>query len=317
VFSGIAQRLGFHVPQPEVPADESTGRFAESQWVVDFHTRLLKRARVQPADARPTAWTQAARIGLNEDIRRELLGWLDGQFREADHIVIGDPRLSWFLSLWRRCAEEVGAAPRVVALLRHPAVIGGERRDGTRQGEISRTAGWLNQILFTERATREGPRVFVRYEDLLDDWPRTIVRVGDLLNLRVIADASWTSMVNVEQFLDPASLYADHDEVSLPPALRKQADEVWELVCLLAGQDSSDERRVTDRLDAARSAYVELYEDAEAIARSSVWAAGQARRVVSPRAPSPSIFRVVPLRLRRKVPLEFRKAVARKLRGGA
>ena len=45
LFSGILQRLGYHVPQPEVPADATNPRgFAESQWVVDFHTRLLASA---------------------------------------------------------------------------------------------------------------------------------------------------------------------------------------------------------------------------------------------------------------------------------
>ena len=54
LFTGILQRLGFLVPQPEVPADETNPRgFAESQWVVDFHTKLLREARVQVADARP------------------------------------------------------------------------------------------------------------------------------------------------------------------------------------------------------------------------------------------------------------------------
>ena len=54
LFSGVLQRLGYHVPQPEVPADPTNPRgFAESQWVVDFHTRLLRAAGVQVSDARP------------------------------------------------------------------------------------------------------------------------------------------------------------------------------------------------------------------------------------------------------------------------
>ena len=62
LFSGILQRLGCHVPQPEVPADATNPRgFAESQWVVDFHTRLLRAARVQVSDARPAAWALTAR----------------------------------------------------------------------------------------------------------------------------------------------------------------------------------------------------------------------------------------------------------------
>ena len=66
LFTGILQRLGCHVPQPEVPADATNPRgFAESQWVVDFHTRLLRAPRVQMSDARPAAWALTAQVGLD------------------------------------------------------------------------------------------------------------------------------------------------------------------------------------------------------------------------------------------------------------
>ena len=46
LFTGIMQRLGFHVPQPEVTADSTNPRgFAEPKWVVDFHTALLGAGR--------------------------------------------------------------------------------------------------------------------------------------------------------------------------------------------------------------------------------------------------------------------------------
>src|SRR5215211_2144582 len=124
LFSGILQRLGYHVPQPEVPADSTNPRgFAESQWVVDFHARLLRRARVQTADARPSAWALTAEVALDGGVQRELRSWLRKQFRKSDAVVIKDPRLSWFLPLWRRCAEDLETTPRFVTVLRHPAAV--------------------------------------------------------------------------------------------------------------------------------------------------------------------------------------------------
>ena len=53
----ILGQLGFHVPQPEVTADDTNPRgFGEPRWVVDFHTRLLRARDVTVNDARPTAW---------------------------------------------------------------------------------------------------------------------------------------------------------------------------------------------------------------------------------------------------------------------
>ena len=80
------------------------------------------------------------------------------QFRASDHVLIKDPRLSWFLPLWKRCAEDAGVTPCFATVLRHPAAVveSKQRSYGGWQGDVNRTAGWLNLTLFTERATREG-----------------------------------------------------------------------------------------------------------------------------------------------------------------
>ena len=205
LFSGILQRLGCHVPQPEVPADATNPRgFAESQWVVDFHTRQLRAARVQVSDARPAAWALTAQAGLDDAVRAELRAWLAGQFGAAPALIVKDPRLSWFLPLWRSCAEELGVAPRFVTMLRHPAAVidSKQRWYGGWQGDVGRTAGWIHQTLFTERATRGAPRAFVRYEDLLEDWTRIVADVGDRLDLDVVRDAPAAAMRDVHGFVD-------------------------------------------------------------------------------------------------------------------
>ena len=321
LFAGILQRFGFYVPQPEVPADDTNPRgFAESKWVVEFHARLLKRARVQVSDARPAAWARTADVCLDDAVARQLRTWLADQFRESDHVVIKDPRLSWFLPLWRRCAEDIDASPRFVTMLRHPAaVIESKRRwYGTWQGDVGRTAGWINQTLFTERATREAPRTFVRYDDLLDDWTRAVGRVGDVLDLAIIRDAPASSMRQIHQFVDRtlSRSQSSWDDSGMPPALRERADEVWALMSRLA-EDAADPESLVDELEAARAGYVGFYEEAEAIAQSSIQASshrrGDARHGHGQAGGFQRVARVVPKRFRRKVPLRWRTTVVRAL----
>src|SRR5687768_17883870 len=100
LFSGILQRLGYHVPQPEVPPDATNPRgFAESQWVVDFHSKLLRAAGVQVSDARPKAWGLTAQAALDVELRRELRMWLEEGFERSENVIVKDPRLAWFLPL--------------------------------------------------------------------------------------------------------------------------------------------------------------------------------------------------------------------------
>lgn len=319
LFTGILQRLGFLVPQPEVPADATNPRgFAESQWVVDFHTRLLRTAGVQVSDARPGAWAQTAGATLDPDVRGELRRWLEEAFAGADDVIVKDPRLSWFLPLWQRCAEDVGAPPRFVTMLRHPAsVIDSKQRwYGGWQGEVARAAGWMNQTLFTERATRGAPRVFVQYQDLLTDWTQAVARVGEALDLSVVRTAQPPAMREVHAFVD-SSLRRSRSEwgdAPVPPSLRAQADHVWELISLLASDPHPDAGSVA-ALDAARADYIALYADAEAITRSSVAAAESAARVPARRLPPSArwVRRRIPARLRGKVPPQVRASVVRGL----
>lgn len=330
LFSGILQRLGYTVAEPEVPADATNPRgFAESQWVVDLHSRLLARAHVQTADARPEAWAEMARVGLDEGTRRQLREWLAQQFAGCDDLIVKDPRLSWFLPLWRSCAHDVGARPVFVTMLRHPAAVidSKTRWYGGAQGEAGRAAGWVNQTLFTERATRESPRVFVRYDDLLDDWTRAVARAGRILDLALVRDAPAAAIRDVHSFVDRSlsRSRAEWTDQRLPGPLRAQADEIWALVSQLADDAAtpSASDATGERLDAVRAAYIGFYAEAEAVAQSSIAAAGRsaaraatARAAASSRLPRPALWliRRVPVRWRRRVPTRVRHGLVRVLR---
>ena len=318
LFSGILQRLGYAVAQPEVPADETNPRgFAETQWVVDFHTRLLRDIRVQVADARPGAWALAAEVGMRPEVRRELLEWLAARMGETDSLIVKDPRLSWFLPLWRSCALDVGAEPAFVTMLRHPAAVIGSKQRWYRgwQGDVGRLAGWINQTVYVERATRGSKRVFVRYEDLLEDWTRATGHVGERLGLAVVRDATPAAMRRAHEFVDAglSRSPASWQGFTIPAPLQEQADRLWELAQALAdGEDAA----VHARLDALRTAYGELYTEAEAIAQSSV-AAARAARPAAPRPKPPAAARAIVARmpdpLRRRIPVAVKVGVHRRL----
>ena len=268
LFTGIMGQLGFHVPQPEVEADSTNPRgFSEPRWVVDFHTRLLRQRRVTVNDARPAAFESTA----TADADAELKQWLDGQFAEADALVVKDPRTGWFLPLWTRVAPQC----RYVTMLRHPAEIlaSATKSYGTWQSPASRAAAWINITLETERATRDSRRAFVRYEDLLDDWAKEIERVDGLLELGIGTDLH-ERFPSVDEFVDP-TLHRNRvswDEFEMPAEVRDMAESVWLELQPLA-DPGGDTPELHAKLDEARNAYRELYTGAEQIAQSSITAA--------------------------------------------
>jgi hypothetical protein len=282
-LSGLMQLMGLHVPQPEVVADETNPKgFGEPAWVVEHHDRLLKEAGVQVSDARPEAWFETGRIATREPERIRTADWLEGHFAEGHELVVKDPRLSWFLGLWRVAAIRDGATPVFATMLRPPAEVVGSKQKyyANRLGSAHLAASWLNMLLHTERATREsvadGGRVFVRYGDLLDDWVKVVMQLGEQLQLQNVLHAKSEQIRDGHRFVDPGLRRVTQSlaDLQLPPKLHELTGQTWDELNRLAepGGDSADTHATLDQL---REAYVDLYAEAEAISRSSVVATEQ------------------------------------------
>ena len=286
-FVGIVRELGFHVPQPEVVADETNPRgFGEPRWVVDFHTRLLNQRSVTTIDSRPAAFATTADAATDDDVVAELRSWLEVQLVGTDRIVVKDPRISWFLPLWQRCATDLGADIRVVTMLRPPTEVLASAKQwyGTRQNDASRAGGWVNIMLRTELQSRGLPRAFVRYDDLLADWAEQVSRVGRLLDEPVLGELDLTRRAAVDAFVDPQlrRQVRGWDDLDVPAGLRGLVDRTWDaLVPLAADEDAGS------RLDALRAEYEQLYADSEAIAQSSARAARARRKKTEPAQAAP------------------------------
>ncbi|MFY9915298.1 MAG: hypothetical protein WAK18_11570 [Nocardioidaceae bacterium] len=276
LLAGIAAQLGLYVPQPEISTDSSNPLgFSEPAWVVEFNDRLLRRELVEVSDARPEAWFTTTRLSAQPRARLLLFEWLRLQFEQADELVIKDPRLSWFLGMWRAGVLRTGAQPSFATMLRHPTEVVSSKSQQYPgpAGNTNRTAAWINLMLFTERATRGSLRTFIEYDDLLEDWARVVRPMGDALGLRSISAAKTADLRRVEEFVRP-SLRGSHrgwDDLGVIAPVRDLAEEAWtQLRKLAKGDDDAAQAAV---LDALRRDYVRLYAEAEGIVASSIDAA--------------------------------------------
>lgn len=294
LFAGIMGQLGFRIPQPEVTADDTNPKgFGEPKWVVDFHTRIMRRKRVTVFDARPRAWELTAAASAEPEVRQELRAWLKGELDgPEDVVVVKDPRIGWFLPLWTGAAQDVGVATSFVTMLRHPAQIltSAKKSYGTWQTDASRAAAWINVMLETERATRGTRRAFIPYADLLGDWAAELRRAGTELDVAPLATLDHAQHPGVDEFVDP-SLFRNRtgwEGLEVPQRVIELAEEVWGLL-----QDADANAAA---LDACRTRYDELYGEAEAISHSSVIAV-RPRKKKAPQKP-PSLRARIARRLR-------------------
>lgn len=309
LLTGILGQLGFHIPQPEVAADDTNPRgFSEPRWVVDFHTRLLRARAVTVNDSRPAAWEQTFAAAGDPRLVQEVRAWLTEQLSVGEAVVVKDPRTVWFLPLWTRVAEGLGVEPSFVTMLRHPPEVlaSAVKSYGSWQPEASRAAAWVNVSLETERVTRDGRRAFVRYEDLLSDWRHEIERVGASLALPLITDGIAAERETaVDEFVDP-TLHrnrVDWSDLDVPAPMQEVADRAWEqLQALTRGEGD------LSALDATRQDFRRLHAEADALAHSTIAAVRRSGRKGARMTGAAPSLRV---RIARRIPKRYRRRIRR------
>lgn len=284
-LAGIASLMGMHVPQPEVEADASNPKgFSEPRWSVEQHDQWLDEVLVQVSDSRPQAWLETGRIATREPARIKVAEWLEEHLAVHPELVVKDPRLSWFLGLWRIGAMRAGATPVFATMLRPPAEVVGSKQKyyENRLGSAHLAAGWVNMLLHTERATRSGDgttggRAFVRYDDLLTDWVSSTTALAEHLDLQSVLHADSENIRAVHRFVDPSlrRVSVTLADLGLPKRLLEITQETWEQLNLLV-DPANDTPAAHAVLDELREAYTDLYEESEAIARSTAVHRGHA-----------------------------------------
>ena len=305
LLAGVLGQLGFHISQPEVVADDTNPRgFGEPRWVVDFHTRLMRKLRVIVFDARPVAFEKTAAVAQDAEAGSELRAWLSGELAQSDDVVVKDPRVGWFLGLWQRACADAGARTTQITMLRHPAEIltSARKSYGTWQSDASRAAAWLNVMLETERVTRGTARTYIRYEDLLQDWRGQIGRAGRTLDLPLLTEIPEERAAAVDGFVDP-SLHrarAGWDELEVPESVRELCERVYGLFLALAGPEVTPEYSYA-QLEQAHEQYRKLYGEAEAIAQPSATAVRPRKKQQPPPTLRVKVARRIPKPVRARL----------------
>jgi len=178
--SAITQLLslaGAELPQNVMPGDEHNAQGYFEPWrIAIFNDERLRAAgsawddifafpcpEVAQADA--GAWRQRA-TALFED-----------EFAGRRHPLMKDPRVTVLLPFWRGVFDDLGVAARCVIPVRHPLAVAGSlaRRDNFAVEKS--VLLWSAYMLAAEAYSRDLPRAFVGYDQVLSDWRGQVARI--------------------------------------------------------------------------------------------------------------------------------------------
>lgn len=100
-------------------------------------------------------------------------------------LVIKDQYITLLTEYWLQAARRAGLSPKIVIPVRHPGEVYKSYSAGT--GSALRVepihAMWLKINLLAERHSRNLPRVFVEYGNLMENWRREIGRISKRLDI--------------------------------------------------------------------------------------------------------------------------------------
>ena len=159
-------------------------------------------------------WADWRRIDPPRGYDARIAEAMQGEFGDADTIVLKDPRMCRVFPAWRATLIEAGYRPLIVSPLRHPSEVAASL---VARNPISREQGlrlWLRHVLDAEAASRGLPRHLMRWSSFMADWRAELT----LMNARLgtsLAPASPNGATDIDAFLTP-DLHRQKGETPVP-----------------------------------------------------------------------------------------------------
>ena len=223
-------------------SEANTAGHWESLKLYRFNEALLEELGSRWDDWTPLDWSGMLPTQRAE-IRKGLREVIDAEFNGQPLFLLKDPRVCRMTPLYLETLQEAGVDARAVIPLRNPLEVceSLDRRD--RMGRTEAALLWLRHLLDAERATRHLNRVFVNYQDILDDWPEQIDAIAQGLNLDLHPPADIAPQV--ERFLSPRLRHHVHttEEVILDPVFRNWIGPAYEAALVLTNNPTSRKAR--------------------------------------------------------------------------
>jgi hypothetical protein len=151
-------------------------------------------------------------------VRDQFLGrakdFLTHNFGDQDLLVMKDPRSSILVRFWRQALDEIDVDPVYVIMVRHPLEVA-ESLSARSGSPLQKSLMlWTSYMLAVERDTREAPRLFVSYSDLLNDWRGVLGRIEAALGQALPPRAPGVE-AEIEQFLSKSHRHHEADVSAL------------------------------------------------------------------------------------------------------
>jgi hypothetical protein len=162
--------LGAALPKRLMPAAGTNERgFWEPQSVANLNDEILQALDSEWDDVfafRPRHYLS----NFDHFYLGRAVELLDQEFNGSEVIVLKDPRISVLATFWDRALSHAGYKIHHVVMVRNPLEVAESLRARDGFPREKSLLLWASYMIAAERDTRERERIFVGYDQLMDDW---------------------------------------------------------------------------------------------------------------------------------------------------
>jgi len=255
--SAITKLLGIcgaRLPKNPLAASEMNRKgFFESDPIYRLHVELLEEIGTSWDDLAPLNDSWLASPIAAHYIER-MASIVEDEFGDAPLIVVKDPRLCRLVPFWREVLGSLEIEPCFVLPIRNPLEVAASLEQAQGIPPLKGLLLWLQYFLQAERDSRSGPRAFLTYDRLLDDWRAVVRKLGRDLDLsfprlsrRAAAEGDEFLTRTLRNQTRAPDDYADREDVvdwvkevyawaqraaKSRPASVRRLDQIWAAYCV-------------------------------------------------------------------------------------
>ena len=134
--------------------------------------------------------------------KEETVGIMKNEFR-GDIFGIKDPRMSKLLPFWNGIFEELNIKPYHLITLRNPLEVANSLEKRNKFSTEKSTVLWMNYMLDAEFHSRNYPRAFISFDELLNNPEKIINKISKTFNINFPKVYPYIKG-DIEQFLEPS-----------------------------------------------------------------------------------------------------------------
>lgn len=194
--------MGFELNEqtlmPPVKDNNETG-FWEHAKIANLNEKILNHFNQSwfSINKIPEIWKEDQQLQQFRDEARQIL---ENDFSQFSHWALKDPRLCKVLPFWASLLKEMHCDVYAVCSLRNPIEVALSLKKRDKLSELRGYLLWMEYNLAAEKNTREFPRVYVNYEDILHNPIATLQYIENKLGIS-FPNKPETQAAKVQEFL--------------------------------------------------------------------------------------------------------------------